>query len=65
MPVGRRMWLSREYGGLTTAPVKTFMKDSVLVKRVKVIVSIMVSFNPEDRPTAGEVLQEMQDIAGE
>ena len=64
MPLGRRMWQSGEYGGLTTAPIKVHVSDNFHVKMLKTLIMSMVSFEPSERPTAAQVLQEITNITG-
>ena len=65
MPVGRRMWQSNNYGGLTSSPIKIHIDDPVPVGRVKSLAMAMTSFDPQERPSAERVLQELDDIIGE
>ena len=62
-PAGKMMFESNERRGLTASPIKFKVKDSMQTKVLKTLVSSMISFDPEDRPTIDEVLAELHTIA--
>ena len=54
-----------ERGSYLAPPIKFLPKDSKTKKMLLTLVSSMINIDPEDRPTIGEVLEELRSIAGE
>ena len=50
--------------GLYHSPIKFRHCDSIAEKMMKALVGMMIAYDPEARPTTGEVLQQLQSIAG-
>ena len=63
--VGRFMDKSTFRKGLKTSPVVFSKDDSVATRMLKALISQMISMEPEDRPSAEEVLEQLLDVAGE
>ena len=56
---------SMERRGLTASPIKFHTKDSIPTKLIKTLVSSMINFSPDDRPTIDEVLEELMTLSCE
>jgi hypothetical protein len=64
LPVGRRLWDSHTYGGMTTTPVMFEVNDTQPEAKVKGLASIMISFAPDKKPSVTNVLKEMEALLG-
>ena len=58
------MHRSKTRGGLTISPVKFDIRDSPEKKLLKTLVMLMTAYEPSERPTIDEVMQELHVIAG-
>ena len=62
LPIGQEMYRSKKYGGLTTSPIVFTISEGLAKKLVKVLVSTMIAYDPAKRPTADDVVNEMEII---
>ena len=64
-PIGLAMYRSRPRGQLDSPPVEYNKHDSWQSLVLKELVRRMISYEPSDRPSAGEVLIKLQAITSE
>ena len=65
MPVGKAMYYASKDRHDPHPPIPSHIHDTRHMKMVKELVRAMMSFKPDDRPTTGEVLEELMAISGE
>ena len=62
--MGKVMYKVSKDGHDPHPPITSNVHDTMHMKMLKELVRAMMSFNPDERPTAGEVLEELMALSG-